>query len=217
VTDFRLGFCISGQGRLARAAIANARQLGVTPALVLADYRAAADLEAFCDAHGAPLVRVAKGPRAGFDEQVTRACMDARLDLLALTFEWLIQPALIAHYPGRIINVHPALLPAFRGMNALEAAVQSGTRYAGASIHEVDEGMDTGAVIAQCVVGLRRDDTAEAVGARMFNLLRPMFLQVIRWYVEGRVERDAAGRVVVRGGTYGELPISPALEMGFVD
>jgi phosphoribosylglycinamide formyltransferase-1 len=217
VTDFRLGFCVSGEGRLARAAIANAARLGVIPALLLADHRASRDLETFCAAHGTPVVRLEKGPRAAFDARVTEACIAARLDLVALTFEWLLAPQLVAHYRGRIINVHPALLPAFPGMNALGAAVRSGVRYVGASIHEVDDGMDTGPLIAQCVLALRRSETEGQAGARMFELLRPMFLQVIRWHVEGRVERDSEGRIFVRDAVYGEFPISPTVEANFPD
>lgn len=217
MTEFRLGFCVSGGGRLARAAIVNARQLGVTPALLLADHRAAADLEAFCARHAVPMVRLEKTSRAAFDARLAEVCIGARLDLLALTFEWLLRPELVAHYRGRIVNVHPALLPAFKGMDALAEGVRSGARYLGASIHEVDEGVDTGPIIAQCVLGLRREDTVDSVGARMFNLMRLMYLQVIRWHVEGRVERDADGRVFVRDAVYGEVPISPAIEMGFAD
>lgn len=217
MAEFRLGFCVSGGGRLARAAIVQAAQLGVTPALLLADHRASPDLEPFCERHGVPMVRLAKAPRAEFDRRLTETCIDARLDLLALTFEWLVRPDLIAHYRGRIINVHPALLPAFKGMNSLAEGVGSGARYVGASIHEVDEGVDTGPTIAQCVVGLRREDTTELAGARLFNLMRPMFLQVIRWHVEGRVTRDGQGRVWVKDAVYGEFPISPAVEMGFAD
>lgn len=215
--EFRLGFCVSGGGRLARAAIVQAAQLGVTPALLLADHRASPDLEAFCERHGVPMVRLEKSGRAAFDQRLTQVCMDARLDLLALTFEWLIRPELISHYRGRVINVHPALLPAFKGMNSLAEGVRSGARYIGASIHDVDEGIDTGPIIAQCVLGLRQGDTPELAGARMFNLMRPMFLQVIRWHVEGRVTRDDQGRVSVRDAVYGEFPISPAVEMGFAD
>ncbi len=217
MTAFRVGFCVSGQGRLARAAIVNAAQIGITPALLLADYRASPDLEAFCIQHSVPMVRLAQSPRPEFDERLTATCIDADLDLLALTFEWLVRPKLIKHYAGRIINVHPALLPAFPGMDSLSRGVASGAKFLGASVHEVDEGIDTGAVIAQCVIGLRSNDTAALAGARMFNLLRMMFLQVIRWYADDRIRRDRTGQIVVSEAVYGEFPVSPAVEIGFVD
>jgi phosphoribosylglycinamide formyltransferase-1 len=217
LAEFRVGFCVSGGGRLARAAISRAAQLGVTPALLLADHRASTDLEAFCDQHAVPMIRLAQMPRSEFDDHVTAACIKAKLDLLALTFEWLVRPRLIQHYAGRIINVHPALLPAFPGMDSLARGVNSGSRYVGASIHEVDEGIDTGPVISQCVIGLRSEDTPALVGARMFNLMRMMFLQVIGWYAEGRVHKDKSGQVVIADATYGEFPISPSVEIGFVD
>jgi len=123
----------------------------------------------------------------------------------------------VKHYRGRIINVHMGLLPAFKGVRALNQAVAFGARFAGATIHEVDEQIDHGAVIAQCVTGVRRGETAEMIGGRLFGLLRLMWLQVLRWYASGRVLRDKQGRVWIRNAVYGELPVSPALEDSFPD
>lgn len=197
--------------------MAHAGRLGIQPALVLADFKAAPELADLCAAQGVPFKRVARMPRAEFDAEVAAACITAELDLLALTFDWLIAPELVQHYRGRIINVHPALLPAFKGMKAMDQALAGGVRYIGATIHDVDEDMDHGAIIAQCVLGLRSGDTAASAGARLFNLMRLMYLQVIRWYAEGRVHKDERGLISVRDAAYGELPISPGVEMSFPD
>ncbi|MSO63155.1 MAG: hypothetical protein EXQ50_13895 [Acidobacteria bacterium] len=215
--DFRVGFCVSGHGRLFRAAATQHEALGIIPALVVAQQKASPELDSFCQERSIRFVRMQKLGRQQFNAAITRLCVGAELDLLCLTFDRIIPAELVRHYDGRIINLHPAHLPAFTGTDAIAQALAAGAKYIGATIHEVDEGIDTGAIIAQCLVGARRNDTPAAVGARLFGPMRLMFLQVIRWYAEGRVERDVDGRVWVRDAVYGELPVSPAIEHGFPD
>jgi len=215
--QFRVGFCISGGGRLFRAAVHHAAQIGIVPALVVAETKSDPSLAEFCASKSIDYKSLNPKNRLEFDEHITRLCAVANLDLLCLTFDRLIPAGLVRHYRHRIINVHMGLLPAFKGMHALNAAIESGVRFAGATIHEVDELMDNGAVIAQCAVGVRREDTNETIGSRMFVYLRPMFLQVLRWYSTGRVTRDDKGRIWIVDGIYGELPISPSLEDAFSD
>ena len=210
--DFKVGFCISGQGRLFRAAAEHAAALRLRPTLVVAEAKAAPDLESFCSARGIELVRLPVLPRAQFDEEIFRRCAGAKLDLLSLTFDKLLPASLVRELPGRIINVHPALLPAFKGMHALQQVADAGVSVTGATIHEVDEQMDHGPIVAQCVVGLGREETADSIGRRIFPVLQPMYLQVLAWYAASRVVKDASGRLHVRDAVYGRLPVSPALE-----
>jgi len=213
----RVGFCVSGGGRLFRAAANQAARLNIEPVLVVGEAGCAGELEDFCAGRRIAFARLDAGNRTRFDKELTRLCIDARLDLLCLTFDRIVPPALVEHYRGRMINVHMGLLPAFKGTHALDRAVEFGARFAGATIHEVDEEVDHGAVIAQCVVGVRRGETAEAMGGRLFGLLRLMFLQVLRWYASGRVARDKQGLLWIRNAVYGELPVSPSLEDAFPD
>ena len=81
----------------------------------------------------------------------------------------------------------------------------------------MDEEVDHGAVIAQCLLGIRRHETPELFGSRLFNHLRLMFLQVLKWYSSGRVTADEQGKIWVRDAVYGEFPVSPALEDSFPD
>ena len=211
----RVGFCVSGEGRLFRAAASQRERLGITPTLVIAEAKAASDLEDFCSARQIPFHRLDPRDRSGFDRQVTRLCIEARLDLLCLSFDRVLSPELVAHYRGRILNVHMGLLPAFKGMNALRQATQAGARFAGATIHEVTADLDGGAIVAQCLVGVRRQETEDSLGGRLFGPLRLMFLQVLSWYAAGRVMKDEQGRVWIKDAVYGELPISPAVEAAF--
>ena len=208
----RTGFCVSGKGRLFQEAVRHRNLLGIDPTLAVLGYGADPGLEGFCVAHGITPVRMehARGPE--LNDALELALVPADLGLVALTFDHLIPPPVVRHYRGRMVNLHLALLPAFPGFRAIPKALAGGVRFAGATVHEVDETMDGGPIIAQAVVGLRRDDTTETVGARVFAAARPMFLQVLRWFAAGRVERDPDGRVWVRGAEYGALPVSPAVE-----
>lgn len=213
----KLGFCISGQGRLFRAAAQQASALGIQPSLVVVEGKAAADLDAYCHERGIRFHRLANKSRSALDEELFKVCTEAHLDLLVLTFDKILPPPLVQHYSGRIINIHPALLPASKGMRAMEQTVNSGARFGGATIHEVDEEIDHGPIIAQCALSLHRTETAESLGQLLFPLMRQMYLQVISWYAERRVNKDSKGRVWVRDAVYGELPFSPKIERTFPD
>jgi len=97
-------------------------------------------------------------------------------------------------------------------MRGMERTLASGARFGGATIHDVVDEVDAGAIIAQAVVATIPGETLADYGRRVYRLLEPMFLQVMAWYAEGRVERDGGGRIVVRNARYGSLPVSPALE-----
>jgi phosphoribosylglycinamide formyltransferase 1 len=215
--ELRVGFCVSGGGRLFRAAVAHSRQVGIVPALLVTETKCDAELAGVCANHNIPMHNLNAGDRRAFDDEVMARCVAARLDLLCLTFDRIIPAALVDHYHGRVINVHMGLLPAFKGLHGLEQAVSFGARFAGATIHEVGEEVDGGGVIAQCVLGIRRGESPESLGRRVFGPLRLMFLQVLAWYAAGRVCHDERGQVWVRDAVYGELPISPGLEDAFPD
>ncbi len=215
---FRVGFCVSGHGRLFRAAAVHRAQLGTEIALAVLDAGSDRSLDFFCEQNEIPSVRLRQGEKKQrLSEQVTRSCVDANLDLLCLTFNRILSPDLVRTYDGRIFNVHMALLPSFRGLSALNQAIEGNVRFAGATIHEVTEEVDRGPIIAQCVVGLRSGETPATLGARLFGLLRLMYLQVIVWYRDGRVFKDNEGHLWVRDGLYGQFPISPAVEEPFAD
>jgi phosphoribosylglycinamide formyltransferase-1 len=208
----KAGFCVSGNGSLFRAAIANREALSIDSALLAIESKAAPDLEAFASERGVRCVRLTPDDRPAFDRDLTALLIDAALDLLVLTFDRILPPPLVRHYAGHIINIHPALLPAFAGMHGMRRTLASGARFGGATIHEVVDEVDAGPIVAQAVVAIVPEETLAEYGRRVYELLEPMYLQVIAWYGEGRVEHDAAGRVVIRGARYDTLPLSPALE-----
>jgi phosphoribosylglycinamide formyltransferase-1 len=214
---YRVGFCLSGGGGLFQAAVRQRAQLGIEVAAAFTARKDEGTFSRFCRDRNIPLYVIDQADRGKFDEELTERSMAARLDLIALTFDKIIPPAMVAAYRGRIINMHAGLLPAFRGPRPLEDALQAGVRFAGATMHEVDELVDHGPVIAQCVVSLDRDEPLESISQRLYPLVKPMFLQTIAWFAQGRIEKDSAGRIWVRGARYGGFPISPEVELAFPD
>jgi folate-dependent phosphoribosylglycinamide formyltransferase PurN len=211
--DYRVGFCVSGQGRLCQAAVSNAATLGITPALVIAEAKAHTELDGVAAARGIRMTRLPPIRGAAFDQSLVDACLSVELDLLVLTFDRLLPPELVRGFPGRIVNLHPGLLPAFKGMRPMQQALSSGARFTGATMHEVDEGIDTGPIVAQTVIALHENETVEALGSRLFAAMRPLYLQVIAWYAAGRVVRNEDGSLNVRHARYGDLPTSPSIEL----
>lgn len=99
----------------------------------------------------------------------------------------------VRHYRGRLINIHPSLLPAFRGLNTHQRALDAGATEHGASVHFVTEELDGGPVIAQTRVAVRADDMAASLAARVLRVEHQLYPTVIGWFAAGRLQyRDGA-------------------------
>ena len=170
----RLGVLGSGYGSNL-AAICRAIDQGVLPARIAA---------VFSDQPGARILELGRtvGARTecivpgiargrldpATEEKLVAILREERVELVILAgFMRIIGPALLAAYPRRIINVHPSLLPNHRGAQAAAQALAAGDRMTGCTVHYVDQGVDTGEIIAQQEVGVRPDDTAETLQARI--------------------------------------------------
>jgi folate-dependent phosphoribosylglycinamide formyltransferase PurN len=208
----RIGFCVSGGGLLFKAAVLHREQIGFDPAILIARQSAGADLEEFCARHSVPMTRLTKMPKEEFDRRISELWTETNPDLFSLTFDRILPEALVRDFHRRVINMHPSLLPAFRGIDGVRDAIARGVRVSGSTIQEVVYELDEGPIIAQAVVPMIPGEPREAWGKRMYRLTEPMYLQVLAWYAEGRIEHDEAGRVTIRGANYDSLPISPALE-----
>jgi len=176
------------------AGLAAARERGVATRIV--DHRAYAD-------------------RAGFDVALARE-IDAfgpRLVVLA-GFMRILTDAFVARYAGRLLNIHPALLPAFPGLNTHRRALAAGVRIHGCTVHFVTPELDGGPIIAQTAVPAAPDDTEETLAARVLVAEHRLYPQVVRWVCEGRVRLAPDGRVtVVRVGTASGSLASPPLDV----
>ena len=109
-------------------------------------------------------------PRAAFDQALMQA-IDVHQPALVLLagFMRILTPAFVAHYAGRLINVHPSLLPAFPGLNTHQRAIDAGCRFAGATVHQVTSDLDHGPILAQAVVPVLPGDCADSLAARVLT------------------------------------------------
>lgn len=146
---------------------AAAAAAGITTAIV--DHRGYADREQY--------------------DQALQAAIDMYQPALVVLagFMRILTPAFVQHYQGRLINIHPSLLPAFRGLNTHQRALDAGASEHGASVHFVTEELDGGPVIAQSSVPVLSDDTAASLGARVLNIEHHLYPTVIGWIATGRL------------------------------
>ena len=138
--------------------------------------------------------------RHAFDEKISELLDAHAVELIVLAgFMKLLQPAFVQKYSNRILNIHPALLPAFPGAHPVTDTLAYGAKVSGVTVHFVDEGMDTGPIIAQKSVPVFDDDDEESLHARLQVEEHKLYPTVIKWYAENRI--SVAGRKVIVEGS----------------
>lgn len=143
--------------------------------------------------------------REDFDRAVVAALREAGVELVILAgFDRLVTAVLLEAFPWRVMNIHPALLPAFKGLHAQADALDYGVKLAGASVHFVDEHTDHGPIIVQGAVPVAADDTEATLRARILALEHEIYPLAIQLFAEGRL--TVSGRRVVVGGPRPPLP-----------
>lgn len=126
--------------------------------------------------------------REDFDNAVVTALKEAGTELVVLAgFMRIISSVFLQAFPQRIINIHPALLPSFPGLHVQQQALDYGAKFSGCTVHFVDAGVDTGAIIAQAVVPILPTDTETTLAARILRQEHQIYPQVIQWFAEGRI------------------------------
>jgi len=129
--------------------------------------------------------------REAFDRAVVAALQEHGVELVVLAgFMRIITQTFIDVYPNRVINIHPALLPAFPGLHVQQQAIDYGARFSGCTVHFVDGGVDTGPIIIQAVVPVLPDDSAETLAARILEQEHRIYPRAIQLIAEGRVHVD---------------------------
>ena len=137
--------------------------------------------------------------REEFDAALADALREAGVELVVLAgFDRLITRVLLGAFPDRVINIHPALLPAFKGLHAQRDALEYGVKLAGATVHLVDEQTDHGPIIVQGAVAVRPDDTEDTLRERILGVEHEIYPAAIQLFAEGRIEVSGR-RVIVRG------------------
>ena len=126
--------------------------------------------------------------RESFDAELARVIDGFEPDLVVLAgFMRILTPGFTRHYEGRMLNIHPSLLPAFPGLHTHERAIEAGCRFAGATVHFVTAELDHGPMVAQAVVPVLDGDDAAALAARVLKLEHRMYPAAVRWFVSGQI------------------------------
>jgi phosphoribosylglycinamide formyltransferase-1 len=192
--NFRLGVLGSGKGSNF-VAIADAIATGQVPAtvsMVLSDVAASGILERARE-RNLPARFIAPGTfRAKLDEQAEAAFIDAlrtaQVDLVVLAgFMRVLKGDFLRAFEGRIINIHPSLLPSFPGLEAWKQALDHGVKITGCTVHYVDAGVDSGPIIAQQTVSVLDDDTPEALHARIQQAEHELYPECVAALAHGYV------------------------------
>jgi phosphoribosylglycinamide formyltransferase 1 len=189
----RVAILISGRGSnmAALIAAAQAKDHPAEIALVLSNRPDAKGLAMAREAGLATAVvdhtRFGKD-REAFERATQNELEARRIDIVCLAgFMRLLTPWFVSRWEGRMLNIHPALLPAFKGLDTHERALAAGVKIHGATVHFVVPEMDSGPVIAQGALGVRDDDTAETLAARVLAIEHKIYPLALRLVAEGRV------------------------------
>lgn len=198
----RVAILISGRGSnmQALAETVAAEGLPVDICTVLSNRADATGLD-WARARGLPAEVLAHrdfASREAFD-----AALQARLDALApdyillAGFMRVLGADFVHHFDGRIVNIHPSLLPAFPGLHTHEQALAQGVQWHGCTVHFVTPVLDHGPIIAQGAIPVQVDDTPDTLAARLLPVEHQVYTQTLRWLAQGRVRLGADGRVAV--------------------
>mgnify|MGYP006427772597 CR=1 FL=1 len=207
--NFRIAVLISGGGTNLQAII-DAIHAGSIPATitrVISNRPDAGGLERAARAGIATEVvdHQTFSSRAEYDRVLAERLDAVQPDLIVLAgFMRILGDALVDRFSGRLINIHPSLLPAYRGLRTHERVLAAGEHRHGCSVHYVIPELDAGPVIAQAAIGIQPDDTADTLARRVQAMEHRLYPEVVRWIAEGRVALD--GDRVRRDGEYHPAP-----------
>ncbi len=193
---------VSGRGTNMQALLAEAAKPGAPfeVMVVLCD-RLGAEAIKHAEAAGVASVVITShdaSSRSRQEKMFDDALREAEAEYICLAgFMRILEPAFVARWPDRIINIHPSLLPSYPGLNTHARAIADGTRIHGCTVHFVRPEVDEGPVIAQVAVPVLPDDDPETLAARVLVAEHRLYPKVVRWIAEGRVELKD-GRVEIR-------------------
>lgn len=203
MAKLRVGVLISGRGSNLAALIEAARAADYPAeiACVVSNKAEAPGLGIAAAAGIATVVVSHKDhpDRESFDRTVAAELERHGVELVVLAgFMRIFSPWFPARWANRLINIHPSLLPAFKGVHVQRQALEAGVRVSGCTAHLVIPDLDSGPIIAQAAVPVLADDTEETLAARILRQEHRLYPLVVRWFSEGRIGIDG-GRVTVRG------------------
>lgn len=196
----RIGVLLSGRGSNFEAlaeSIANGRLPGAEIAIVISNREGAPGIDRAKQRKIPIRVIPSKGlEREVYDRQVVAALKEQQVDLVCLAgYMRLLSPFFVSSFPNRILNIHPSLLPSFPGLEAQRQALEYGVKFAGCTVHFVDENLDAGPIVLQAAVPVQDHDTEESLSSRILQQEHRIYTEAVRIVLEGRYK--IAGRRVV--------------------
>ena len=147
--------------------------------------------------------------REAFDAELARTIDGFAPDLVVLAgFMRILTEGFVRHFEGRMLNIHPSLLPAFPGLHTHQRAIEAGCKLAGATVHFVTPELDHGPIVAQAAVPVLAGDTPESLSARVLTQEHAVYPRAVRWFVEGSLKID--GHQVVQTEGEAQLVVAAA-------
>jgi phosphoribosylglycinamide formyltransferase 1 len=197
----QIGVLLSGRGSNFEAladSVAVGRIPGAKIAVVVSNREGAPGITKAKERGIAVQVIPSKGlEREVYDRQVVAVLHEHKVDLVCLAgYMRLLSPFFVASFPNRILNIHPSLLPSFPGLESQRQALEYGVKFAGCTVHFVDENLDAGPVVLQATVPVRDDDTEETLASRILAEEHRIYTEAVRIVLEGKYK--IVGRRVVR-------------------
>jgi len=211
----RLVILISGRGSNMAAVLAAVREgrIAAKVAGVISNRPAAAGL-AIAEEHGVPAMVIDHtrfADRSAFERELEFAIDQLEPDLVVLAgFMRVLDAQFVARYAGRLMNIHPSLLPAYPGLHTHRRALADGVKVHGCTVHFVTHDVDHGPIVAQAAVAVREDDDEASLAARVLAAEHRILVAAVRWFCEDRLVIDG-GRVRVKAEAAGaETLLVPA-------
>jgi phosphoribosylglycinamide formyltransferase 1 len=162
--------------------------------------------------HGIDTEIILENDKRTFCARLLEYLRENAIDYVIAFYTKLFVGELLEAYRYRMINLHPSLLPAFRGLRGLQASLEYGVRYIGSTIHFIDETVDKGNIIMQTIHPLDPGREERFLRHKIFEHQCKSLLQVTKWLVDKRIEIDEDGKVVVTGARFDDLEFSPCLD-----
>ena len=219
----RLGVMVSGRGTNLQSIIdvCEAGKIDAEVVVVISNKADAYALER-ARKHGIAAVHIPVGRNETeeyyeADRRQAKVLKEHGVDLVCLAgYMRRVGPAVLGEFPMRVMNIHPALLPAFPGVEVQWAAAEYGVRISGCTVHFADEEFDRGPIIIQAAVPVLQDDDGDALAARILQYEHKIYPQAIQWFAQGRLRVDGR-KVIVDGAKEPQCVdgaiISPGLEV----
>jgi phosphoribosylglycinamide formyltransferase-1 len=197
----RIGVLLSGRGSnfVALAdSIDAARIPNAEIALVLSNREGAPGIDRAKERGLPTRVIPSKGlEREAYDRQVVAALQESKVDLICLAgYMRLLSPYFVAAFPNRILNIHPSLLPSFPGLESQRQALEYGVKFAGCTVHFVDENLDAGPIVLQAIVEVKDNDTDATLSERILKEEHRIFSEAVKIVLAGNFK--ISGRRVVQ-------------------